>query len=320
MARFLAQRLLLAVVTIWTIATVTFFIVMLAPGDPATLRFGEKSDPHAIAAFKHARGLDLPPMIRYEHYIAGILHGDFGLSFQTDEPVSHFFIRAFPKTLTLAVLAICTALIIGISVGTIAALRANTWMDRSLMALVLVGVGVPTFVLAPVLVFIFALSLPKMFPNLNIEWLPVIWSANDPLSLVLPVVVLASRPAALIARMTRSSLLETLKQEYIRTARAKGLSPSRILIVHTFKNAFLPVLTSTGTAFGFLVSGSFVVETIFAGIGGQSVSAFTTRDYPLIQGTTLVLATIFVLVNLAVDILYALLDPRARSASQGATA
>ena len=150
----------------------------------------------------------------------------------------------------------------------------------------------------------------------------MVWSPDDPLSLLLPVVVLAARPAALIARMTRSSLLETLRQDYIRTARAKGLSPSRILFVHTFKNAFLPVLTSAGTAFGFLLSGSFVVETIFAvpGIGGASISSFTTRDYPLIQGTTFVLATIFVVVNVLVDILYAFFDPRSRMNSEGAPA
>ena len=190
------------------------------------------------------------------------------------------------------------------------------------MALMLVNVGVPSFVLAPVLVFIFVLTLPRLLPNLNVEWPPVVWTAGDPLSLLLPVIVLSARPAALIARMTRSSLLETIRQDYIRTAKAKGLSPARILFVHTFKNAFLPVLTSTGTAFGFLLSGSFVVETIFTvpGIGAASVASFTTRDYPLIQGTTLVLATIFVIVNLVVDILYALLDPRARSISGGASA
>jgi peptide/nickel transport system permease protein len=318
-SRFLVQRFLLALFSIWAIATITFFMSFLAPGDPALLRFGEKSSPAAIQRFRHVHGLDLPPVIRYERYLTGVVRCDFGLSYQNDEPVSNFFDRAFPKTMTLATLAIILALLVGVFAGTIAASNANGWLDRSLMALTLAGIGIPSFVLAPFLVYIFALSLPKMFPNLNVEWPPVVWAPDDPLSLLLPVVVLASRPAALIARMTRSSLLEVKRQDFIRTARAKGLSPSRILFVHCFKNAFLPVLTSAGTAFGFLLSGSFVVETIFAvpGIGAASVSSFTTRDYPLIQGTTFVLATIFVVVNLAVDILYAALDPRTRAASGG---
>ncbi len=320
MLKFLVQRILMAIITVWTIATITFFIAFFAPGDPAMLKFGEKSSPKAIAAFRHHHGLDLPPILRYEKYLVGVSHGDFGSSYQTEEPVAKFFARGFPKTLELAVLAIALALVGGVTTGTIAALRPNSIIDRGLMALMLINVGVPSFVLAPVLVGIFCLYLPRVFPG--IEWPPVVWTQGSLLSLVLPVVVLSARPAALISRMTRSSLLETLRQDYIRTARAKGLSPARILFVHTFKNAFLPVLTSTGTAFGFLLSGSFVVETIFAvpGIGAQSVASFTARDYPLIQGTTLVLATIFVVVNLLVDILYAVLDPRARAAAGGAAA
>jgi peptide/nickel transport system permease protein len=320
MVKFLAQRLLLAIITVWTIATITFFISFLVPGDPAVLKYGEKSSPQALEAFRHRHGLDQAPLIRYKNYIIGISHGDFGTSYSTEEPVTAFFARGFPKTLQLALLAIILALTAGILTGTASALRPNSWIDRTLMALMLVNVGVPSFVLAPFLVYVFALTLPKLLPNL--VWPPVTWDANDPLSLLLPVIVLSARPAALIARMTRSSLLETLRQDYIRTARAKGLSPARILFVHTFKNAFLPVLTSSGTAFGFLLSGSFVVETIFAvpGIGAASVASFTTRDYPIMQGTTLVLATIFVIVNLVVDILYAVLDPRARASAGGAPA
>jgi peptide/nickel transport system permease protein len=317
-AAYVTQRLILALFSVWAIATITFFMAFLAPGDPALLKFGEKSSPQAIAAFRHHHGLDQPPLVRYKNYLLGMTHGDFGSSFENDEPVSSFFARAFPKTLTLATLSIILALAAGAVFGTVAALNADGWVDRFLMALSLAGLGIPTFVLAPALVYIFALQLPRLLPD--IAWPPVVWAPNAPLSLALPVAVLAARPAALIARMTRSSLLEVKKQDYIRTARAKGLTPGRILFVHSFKNAFLPVLTSAGTAFGFLLSGSFVVETIFAvpGIGAASVSSFTTRDYPLIQGTTFVLATIFVLVNLAVDLLYAVIDPRTRSAVSGA--
>ena len=158
MVRFLLHRFLLAIVTIWAIATITFFIAFLAPGDPAILKFGEKSSPVAIAEFRRKHGLDLPPLVRYVHYVAGITHGDFGSSFQNDEPVSSFFARAFPKTMLLALLAIALALTIGVTTGTVAALKQGTLIDRSLMALVLVGVGVPNFVLAPVLVYIFVLG------------------------------------------------------------------------------------------------------------------------------------------------------------------
>jgi ABC-type dipeptide/oligopeptide/nickel transport system permease component len=321
-ARFLVQRCLLALLSIWAIATITFFMAFLAPGDPAILRYGEKSSPQVIAVFKHMHGLDQPPLIRYKNYVFGVAHGDFGRSFQNDEPVADFFARAFPKTAIVATLAIILAIAVGVLIGTFASLTANSWIDRSIMGLSMAGIGIPTFVMAPFLIYVFALTLPKMLPNWNVEWPPVVWAANDPLSLLLPVLVLAARPAALVARMTRSSLLEVRKQDYIRTARAKGLSPARILFVHSFKNACLPVLTSAGTAFGFLLSGSFVVETIFAipGIGEASVSSFTTRDYPLIQGTTFILAMVFVVVNLAVDLLYALIDPRTRAASAGAAA
>jgi ABC-type dipeptide/oligopeptide/nickel transport system permease component len=173
------------------------------------------------------------------------------------------------------------------------------------MAIVLTGIGVPTFVIAPLLILLFAL---------NLGWLPVAgW--GSPQYLVLPAIVLAARPTALIGRMVRASMIDTLHQDYIRTARAKGLSPGRIIFVHALKNAFLPALTTAGVSFGYLLSGSFVVETIFAvpGVGQASFDSFTERDYPMIQAITVLLALIFVLVNLAVDLLYAVLDPRARA-------
>jgi peptide/nickel transport system permease protein len=319
MTRFLAQRILLAVASVWAIATITFFMALLAPGDPAMLKYGEKASPEALAAFRHSHGLDKPPVTRYFAYLGGFLHGDLGRSFQTDEPVTSFLARGFPVTAEIATLSIVLALTVGILAGIGAALRPDTWLDRTLMGGVLLGVGVPNFVIAPTLILIFALKMSQWAHGVE---LPVVFEADNPLSYLMPVIVLAARPLALIARMTRSSLLETLRQEYIRTARAKGLSPARILIVHALKNAFLPVLTTAGVAFGYLLSGSFVVETIFAipGVGAASISSFTTRDYPLIQGTTILLASVFVIINLLVDILYAVLDPRARVAGRGAAA
>jgi peptide/nickel transport system permease protein len=312
MLRFITKRLLFAVFTIWAIATVTFFMAFLAPGDPAILKFGEHSSPAALEAWRHLHGLDLPAWPRYVAYLNHAIHGDFGRSFTDDQPVMNYIATRFPVTAELALVAITIALVIGICVGVIASLRQNSWIDRVLMGTVLAGISIPNFVIAPVLILIFALKL---------GWLPVAgW--GDPQFLVMPALVLAARPTALIARMTRSSMIEVLRQDYIRTARAKGLHPARIIFVHAFKNAFLPVLTTTGTSFGYLLSGSFVVETIFAipGVGKASFDSFTERDYPMIQGITILLASIFVIINLVIDLLYGVLDPRARSAGQGGTA
>jgi len=304
MARFLLQRLGLALLSVWAVCTLTFFIAFLAPGDPAELAAGQHSDPVTLAHVRHEFGLDKPPLTRYGLYLWGVAHGDLGVSYYTREPVTTFLKRSLPNTALLAVIAIVLALAVGVGVGLLAALKPNSFLDRALMTTVLIGVTLPNFVLAPVLIFIFALKL---------GWLPVAgW--GDPENLILPAVVLAARPAALIGRMTRSSMLETLRQDYIRTARAKGLSPAAVLFKHALKNAFLPVLTTAGVSFGYLLSGSFVVETIFTvpGVGYQSINSVFQRDYSVIQGTTLVLAVVFIVTNLVIDLLYAVLDPRVR--------
>jgi len=305
MLRFLVQRIGLALLSIWAVCTITFFIAFLAPGDPAELAAGQHSDPVTIAHVRHEFGLDKPPLTRYGLYLWDAAHGDLGKSYYTREPVTDFLKRGLPNTALLATCAIVLALVVGVGVGLAAALRPNTFLDRFLMSSVLVGVTLPNFVLGPVLILVFALKL---------GWLPVAgW--GDPSNLVLPSVVLAARPAALIGRMTRASMLETLRQDYIRTARAKGLSPMTVLIKHALKNAFLPVLTTTGVSFGYLLSGSFVVETIFTvpGVGYQSINSLFQRDYSVIQGTTLLLAVVFVATNLVIDLLYAVLDPRVKA-------
>lgn len=305
MARFLLQRFGLALLSVWAVCTLTFFIAFLAPGDPAELAAGQHSDPVTLAHVRHEFGLDKPPLTRYGLYLWGVAHGNLGVSYYTREPVTTFLKRSLPNTALLAVIAIVLALAVGVGVGLLAALKPNSFLDRALMTSVLIGVTLPNFVLAPVLILIFALKL---------GWLPVAgW--GDPENLILPAVVLAARPAALIGRMTRSSMLETLRQDYIRTARAKGLSPATVLFKHALKNAFLPVLTTAGVSFGYLLSGSFVVETIFTvpGVGYQSINSVFQRDYSVIQGTTLVLAVVFVVTNLVIDLLYAVLDPRVRA-------
>ncbi len=304
MLTYLIKRIGFALLSIWAVLTITFFIAYLAPGDPIEQMMGQHSDPVVLAKARHDAGLDRPPLVRYGLYLWAFLHGDLGKSYYTNEPITHFLARSLPNTFELALAAIVLAMLVGIVIGLIAATKPNTFLDRSLMLTVLTGVSVPNFVLGPILILIFALKL---------GWLPVAgWGGLE--YVVLPAIVLGARPAALIARMTRSSMLETLKQDYIRTARAKGLSPGVVLIKHALKNAFLPVLTTAGVSFGYLLAGSFVVETIFTipGVGFASIDSLSKRDYTLIQGTTLVIAVAFVAVNLLIDLLYAVLDPRVK--------
>jgi len=312
MPRFIINRVAHALLSVWAIATVTFFLAYLAPGDPAQLRFEHSASPAQLAEWRHEHGLDLAPGARYVRYLSGLLHGDMGRPFSSDAapPVLQYLCQRFPNTALLASAAIAIALIFGLGAGIAAALKHNTWIDRILMVTILAGVSIPNFVLGPVAIAIFAV---------NLHWFPVAgW--GSPEYIVMPAVVLALRPAALIARMTRSSMLEVLRQDYIRAARARGLSPFRVIGVHALKNAFLPVLTSAGVSFGYLLSGSFVVETIFhiPGVGEASFASIGQRDYSLIQGATVLLATIFVTINLVIDLLYGLIDPRVRAGKQEA--
>jgi peptide/nickel transport system permease protein len=313
MVRFIALRLAFAIPTLIAISALVFFAAYLSPADPVDILLGEKAAPAAKARLREDWGLNRPPLVRYVDYVAGIVtRGDFGFSYQTREPVTAIIQRGFPNTALLASCALVLSLAVGIPLGILAAVFANRWPDRVAMGAALLGVAVPSFVLGPVLVLVFAVRL---------GWLPVIgFSLNSGLTqpqfFLLPAFVLAARSSALISRLTRSAMLDVLAQDYIRTARAKGLSSSAVLFRHALKNAFPPILTVTGTTFGFLLSGSFVVETFFTipGIGNQSITSITQRDYPVIQGLALLLAFIFVVVNLVVDILYGVLDPRARTA------
>ena len=313
MLRFLASRLLLAIPTLLAISFLVFFAGYLSPADPVDIILGQRASPDAKARTRHEWGLDRPPLVRYADYVGGIvLHADFGRSYQTREPVTQTIGRGFKNTAVLAVSALCVSLLIGVPLGIASAVYANRWFDRVAMATALTGVAVPSFVLGPVLVLLFAVHWKILKPigfsldtgRIGLDYF------------VLPVLVLAARSTALIARLTRSSFLDVLAQDYIRTARAKGLSPRTVLWKHALKNAFPPILTVAGTTFGYLLAGSFVVETFFniPGIGNQSILSISNRDYPVIQGMTLLLAAIFVLVNLLVDVLYGVLDPRARVA------
>lgn len=311
MLRYILGRLALAVPTLLAICALVFFSSYLAPGDPADVILGEKAAPEAKARLRQELGLNRPPLVRFGSYVGGIVtRGDFGNSYQTREPVKEIIARGFPNTALLASLALITSLVLGIPLGILAAVWANKLPDRLAMAVALVGVALPSFVLGPALVLLLSVRM---------GWLPVIGFSltsglTQPQFFVLPVLVLAARSAALIARLTRSAMLDVLSQDYVRTARAKGLSMATVLFKHALKNALPPILTVSGTTFGYLLSGSFVVETFFTipGIGNESIASILRRDYPVVQGLALLMATGFVLINLVVDILYGVIDPRAR--------
>lgn len=304
MARYILSRLLQAIPTLLLVSFLTFVMGFLAPGDPIRMILGEHSDPQTVAQVRHELGLDQPWYVQYGRFVWNAVKGDFGISLYNRRPVGDIIRESFPATATLAMLAILLAITVGVPAGIVAAVWHNRLPDRLSMIGVALGISVPNFVLATLLILLVSVRL---------GWLPVAgWGAPE--YLVLPVLVLAARPSASIARFTRTSMLEVLQQDYIRTARAKGVPERAVILKHALPNALLPVVTVIGNAFGYLLTGSFIVETVFAvpGVGYKSIEAILRRDYPVIQATTLLFAFLFLAVNLAVDILYTRLDPRVR--------
>lgn len=313
LAKALVMRLLFGVLSLVFISLVTFMADELAPGDAATAIIGEKATPGAVAALRQEMGLDRPWPIRYVEFVGRAVQGDFGKSYYgTKEPVSTILSQNLPMTIRVATMAILLAALIGISLGTWAAVRQNRGADRFVLTLSTLGVTIPNFVLAPILVYIFAVQLDR---------LPTTWAvdrvAPDIYYLILPVVILSLRPMALLTRLTRSSMIDTLNQEFIRLAVAKGVPKMRLVLRHALRNAILPVITAIGTSLGFLLTGSFIVETAFAlpGIGREGIEAIQKGDTPLIQATVLVAGALFIGINLLVDLLIPILDPRVREAA-----
>jgi peptide/nickel transport system permease protein len=308
--RFLLQRLLFSIATLWALSVVTFLLAALAPGGPVEQIMGQHADPQEIARLKHEFGLDRPLLVRYVDWITGFARGDLGISYRTRDPVARTLIDRYPITARLAGIAGIYALITGLTLGILASLKPGSWLDRVATTLALTGVSVPAFVILPLLVLVFSLRL---------RWFPVTYE-GEWRHLLLPAIALGTRPAALIARMTRASFLDALSQDYVRTARAKGLDWGRTVVVHAGKNALIPVLTVLGTSVGYMLGGSFVVETIFGipGIGSISIDALNSRDYPMIQAVVLLAAAVFIVTNLVVDLLYGLFDPRLRVAAGAA--
>jgi peptide/nickel transport system permease protein len=302
--RYVIRRLLHALVVLLAVSLVAFVTIRLT-GDPAAamLQAGHPTKA-AIAALRHALGLDRPLAVQYVLYIWGALHGNLGTSFQTGEPVAQLIASRLPATFEMAVAGVLVGIVLAFPIGVLSALRPNSWIDLAGRLFALAGISFPNFWLGIMLITIFAVDL---------RWFPAS-GYGTPASLVLPAVTLGLILAGIWARLIRSSLLEVLHQDYIRTARAKGLAPRAVIWRHALRNALIPVVTYIGSAFAALLGGIVFVEAVFAwpGIGSLALTAVNGRDFPLVQGIVLVSATFLVLANLVVDLSYLLLDPQIR--------
>jgi len=333
MLRFLLTRLSLIVPTFLGVTLLTFAMIRLIPGDPILLIFGERTVDEAVYnQMKAELGLDKPILVQYGYYLADMARGNFGKSIITREPVLSEFAQLFPATLELSVAAMTLAVLIGLPAGIIAAVRRNSVFDHSVMGLSLTGYSMPIFWWGLLLILLFSVTLGwtpvsgRMAVRYFIEpvtgfvlidsWLEGNWAAFRSAlhHLVLPAVALATIPLAVIGRMTRSSMLEVLHEDYIRTARAKGLAPWRVVGLHALRNALIPVITVIGLQVGTLLGGAILTETIFSwpGVGKWLIEAIRRRDYPVVQGGVLLAASIVMLVNLTVDVMYGLVNPRIR--------
>ncbi len=304
MKRYLARRILLMVPVVWGVSTLVFFLIHFIPGDPIEVMLGETALAADKAALREELRLDLPLHAQYLAFLRGLATLDLGRSLFTPRPVWEAIRAALPATAELAVAALAIALFIALPLGTLAAVKRDTLLDRGAMLLALLGVSVPNFVLAPLLVLAFAIAL-GLLPVSGREGFE---------SLILPAVTLGVGMAGILSRMIRSSLLEVLRQDFVTVALAKGLPRRRVVLKHALRTALIPVLTLVGLQLGGLLSGAIITETIFAwpGLGRLVFQAIQSRDYPLVQGCVLVIALTYVLVNLVTDLLYALADPRVR--------
>ena len=304
MARFLAGRLLYTIPVLWLVVSLVFVLIHLVPGDPIQQMLGEGAAPADIAATRHAYGLDLPLGEQYLNYWKGVLRGDLGESIRFNQSVTRIIAERYPFTLRLTAASLLVALLLSIPAGVRSARRRNRWDDRAISFVSLLGLSFPNFALGPVLILFFAIRLGI---------LPV--SGSGTLAhLVLPAVTMGGALAAILTRMVRTAMLEELGQDYIRTARAKGLSERVVVYRHALRNAMIPVLTVIGLQFGALLAGAIVTETIFSwpGIGRLTIQAISNRDYSLVQGCILAIGLTYVAANFLTDLLYSAVNPRIR--------
>ena len=304
MFRPLITRLLYTLPVLWLVVSVVFLLIHLVPGDPIVQMLGEGAPASDVAATRHAYGLDIPLGEQYLHYWKGVLHGDLGPSIRYGEGVTHLIAQRYPFTLQLTLASLFVAILISIPAGVRSAQRRGRWDDKLLSVVSLFGLSFPNFALGPILILFFAIKL---------GWLPVSGTGTVA-HLILPAITMGGALAAILTRMVRTSMLEELGQDYIRTARAKGLSERAVVYRHALRNAMPPVLTVIGLQFGALLAGAIVTETIFSwpGIGRLTIQAIGNRDYYLVQGCILAIGLTYVLVNFLTDLLYSVANPRIR--------
>ena len=304
MARYLLKRFLLTLPALWLVLTLVFLMIHIVPGDPVEQMLGEGAAPGQVTQLRHLLGLDLPLHSQYARYLGQLAKGDLGQSFKFQGPVRRIIFERYPATLQLAFLALIVCAAIAISSGVLAAYRRGQLPDRAVGLFTLFGLAFPNFALGPVLILLFSIEFGL---------LPVS-GRGGPLYYILPAATLGAALAAILTRMVRGAMFEELSSDYVRTARAKGLSTYAVLFRHAFRNALIPIVTILGLQFGTLLAGTIVTETIFSwpGIGRLTVQAISARDYPLLQGCILVIAVSYVAVNLLTDLLYAVIDPRVR--------
>jgi peptide/nickel transport system permease protein len=313
MLAYITRRVLFLVPILFFASIIVFFIGHNMPGDPASIMLGtEAADPQKLESARERLGLDEPLYQQYFSWISGVVTGDLGISLRTGKPISQLIIRRFPFTIELAVYSLLLALIIAVPLGTFSAAFDSDLLEILVQGIMLIGMSIPAFWSGIIAILIFSVYL-DFFPLVNF---PYLWNAplQNLYSLLLPAIVLAIPNAAVFLRMMRSSSLENLQEDYIRTARAKGLPESIVLFKHLFKNALIPLITLIGIRMGYLLGGSVIVEQVFSipGLGRLGVQAIFQRDYPVFQSMVLMVTGSFVVVNLIVDILYAYIDPRIR--------
>lgn len=332
MAKYIARRIIEAIPVIFGVSILVFMLLHLIPGDPVTAILGERATPENVEAMRERLGLNKPLYEQYFIWVGNILQGDLGNTVRGNIPVSNEIAARFPATVELSLAALFLSTIVGVPLGIISGIKRNSFIDTLTMFGALFGVSIPVFVLGLLLIFLFGVELGwlpfvgRLTSGVSIErrtglhLIDAILSGNargfkDALEhLILPTITLATVSLAIIARITRSAMLEVLNQDYIRTARAKGLKGRQVIMTHAFRNALLPVVTIIGLSLGRLLSGAVLTETIFAwpGVGKWLFDSIIARDYPIVQSMTLLIALVFIVINLAVDLLYAVIDPRIR--------
>jgi len=304
MLTFVVRRLLLTLPVVWIVVTLVFGLIHMVPGDPVAQMLGEGASVAEVQGLRHELGLDRPVLDQYRTYMTGLLHADLGISFRNQETVASSILDRYPATLELAVASLIFSIIVSVPFGVISAVRRGRAADKAISFLSLFGVSLPNFALGPLLILLFSIML-GLFPV----------SGRDGFShLVLPAVTLGGGFAAVMTRMVRGSMLEEIRQDYVRTARAKGLAERAVLFGHALRNGLLPVITLLGLNSGGLLAGAIITEMIFSwpGLGRLTFQAISARDYPLVQGCILTISLTYVLINLATDVLYSVVDPRIR--------